>query len=293
MATFGTLTKTFTPLFLPAIKSTGSWINGLNDSAQIGSARAGAISARITTAVTMQTPADGTMLANNAARTEVALTAFKGVHTVSLWQYETDQYDASADAKEFSVFLDASRLLAEKTVITDLVAGTPNNTQTLVAGQLNLSTDGTDAEIRSNLSKLDIAIGNLMAQVAGKSDGVFAVTTPLAWANLHGLIAQSNYGAFLSQSATDSTAGVIRYRGIPIYMYNGAAVSGFGESAGDEILYFVHRDAYALTWADAWSPNGGNFTHEPDGFMKKYFHCFGFAGRIQNTHYTCVKNGTS
>jgi hypothetical protein len=287
MAVFGTRTIVYTGLFTPAIKSSGGITSNLN-SPRIGKPTAGAITVRITTAVTLQTPADGTMLGNNAARTNVNLTAFAGAHTVSLFPYELDQWDADADAVEFKVFVDAARRKAELEIITDLVAGTAGTSKTLPAGQLSFAADGTAQEIFTTLQRLDQTLAGLMSNVQDISQ-VFGICTPTGYANLQTCIGQSSYGQYLSETAN----GTLTYKGRPIYMYNGTAVSGFGDAANDDCFYWVHPDAEALTWVEAFSPNGGQLQHEADGFFKKYFHTWGFAGLIQSTHYATVVNGTS
>ncbi len=297
MAAFGTRTINYTPLFLPAMKAAGGWLNILNDTARVGSARAGAISVRITTAVTLQTPTDGTMLANNAARTVVALTAFVGVHTVSLFSYERDQWDEQANTNEEMVFFDAAATQAQFEIITDLVGGTPDVSISWPAAAI----DGawtTDAGRQLALAAVDRALAALLANVNGKPKDIFAVTNKTVFGYLASAISQSGYGQFLSTDAALGGQGVptVMWRGMyPIYMYNGTNVSGFSGSTGatddkEDALYWVHKDAEALTWVGAESPNGGELQHEPDGLWKKYWHCFGFAGLIQATHYTAVVN---
>lgn len=287
MAVFGTRTIKYTGLFTPAIKSSGGITSNLN-SPRLGKPTAGAITVRITTAVTLQSPSDGTMLGNNAARTNVNLTAFSGVHTVSLFPYELDQWDSDADAVEFKVFVDAARRKAEFEIVTDLVGGTASTIKTWPIGQISAAADGTAQETFTTLQRLDQTYAGLMSNVQDMSQ-VFGITTPTTYANLQTCIGQSQYGQYLSQDAS----GKLTYKGRPIYMYNGAAVTGFGDAASDDNFYWVHPDAEALTWIEAFSPNGGQLQHEADGFFKKYFHTWGFAGLIQGTHYATVTNPTS
>lgn len=286
---FGTNKVNYSSILDAAIKSSGSWLGKLNNP-KLGKPTAGAISVPIKTAVTMQTPVDGTMLANNAARTITALTAFWGIHTVSIESYAVDQYDSEEDAAEFRAFLGAARIYAEKEIITDLVAGTASTTDTLTVGQLNFFYDGTEGERSDNLRKLDSTRRKLMANVAGSAGRVFGITTPTALGNIEAMTAQMGYGEIVQLT---NDVDMLNYRGqSPIFAYNGASVSGFGTAASADAFYWVHPDAEALTWVDASSPHSDLRTYG-DGFHKKFFETYGFAGLIQSTHFATISNGTS
>lgn len=289
MSQFATLSVNYAGILDAAIKSSGSWLAVLNNP-RLGKPTSGAVSVPIKTAVTLQSPSDGTMLGNNAARTLTALTAFWGIHTVSLESWMKDAYDEAEDDAEARAFLGASRIFAEKEIITDLVAGTASTTATLTVGQLNFSTDGTAGEINDNLQKLDTTRRKLMANVAGSAGRVFGITTPTGLGNIEAMTASLNYGQIVQ---VGNDIDMLMYRGqSPIFAYNGASVSGFGTAASADAFYWVHPDAEALTWTDMQIPHD-DLRKYGDGFWKKFFEAFGFAGLIQSSHFATISNGTS
>lgn len=262
-------------------------------------ARLGAISVPVATAVTAQTPVDGTMLANNAARSLTALTAVWYAHTASVAAYQLDTYTEAERAAQITLFLDAARRGMEFEVITDLVAGTPAATYTLPTGGL----DGvwtTDIMRQQVLSAVDQALGALLGNVsaiAGPAD-VFAVCNKKMWSNIMSATVGSPSGYPLVQ--LDGQVGSemparIMWRGLyPIYQYNGANVSGFSDGGvtgasddKEDVLYWVHRDCEFVAWEEMTvSP----MHQADDAFFKEIYSAFGYAGLIQATHYTAVAN---
>lgn len=288
MAAFGTDTKQFSTLFNAVLGARKDGIVPFLNRPGIvpGGARAGAITTRITTAVTLQTPADGTLLANNAARTEVNLTAFIGGHTLSLFPYELEQWDADAEAREIDAFINAAFVQAEDEVLADLVGGTAGTTATLATGQLNFSTDKTDAEIRDNLDKLYTALVGLEVNTQGKPNDIIGITHSTAYKNLM-LLADSTQG---SPDIRRTEGGGLVIKGYPIYMTT-ATDNGFGSAADLDTFYWVHKDAEALCWS-------GAEVHAPmhaadDGLWKKIWVAYGYAGLMQATHYATVINGSA
>lgn len=287
MAAFGTDTKKFTPLFNALLKSDGGFVNSFNNSPKLGAnAQAGALTARITTAVTLQTPADGTMLTNNAARTEVDLTAFLGDHTASLFPYELAQWDADADAAEFAAFVDAARLAAEVVLITDLVGATPGHTETLTTTYIDFEVAAyTDAVAFDLLNSLDKCVGYIMANCGGKPNNMGIVTTPTGWSNLMSLMGISRLGRFLTMEGE-----LLRYKTIPIWSST-VTVAGWA-GAADAAAFVYHRDAEALVWSEVDIPHD-DLRFYPDGLYKKFWQTYGFAGLIQGSHVALVDNPPS
>lgn len=289
MAAFGTDTKFFTKLFNAKLEASGSFTNLLNNTAIVPLGPiAGAITARITTAVVLQTPADGTMLANNAARTEVNLTAFRGVHTASFFADERGQWDADADARELDAFINAARLQAETEVITDWVAATLTAplTSTLPVGQIDFLSDGTAAENYLALNALDDVLAQVVSATLGKSTGKIGIVThPGALGNLWTLIDSNSSGPELRASGNS-----LVYRGYPIFVTD-VDVAGWGDGAGEVAAFVFHTDAEALVWREAEIPFASPIPAQ-DGLWKKFWHCFGFAGGIQleNGHLAQVLN---
>lgn len=285
MAAFAVETIKYTDLFNALLKSNGGFLNFLNRSPKL-SPNAGAISARITTAVTLQTPADGTMLANNAARTSVALTAFNGIHTISLFDYELDQFskDPSATVAEVEAFASAARVQAETEVLADLVAGTPGATYTNAAGTMDFTNLDTDAKAYVAMGKITSAIAWVQANCAGNLDGNVCILA--SQAAYGGLLAMRYFGRLAGDF--ERVNGQWSVMGYPIEMTT--VTTNFG-GASKDTLYVIHRDAEALVWSDVVVPHE-EFVHCPDGLWKKYLKCYGFAGLIQ-ANYAAVANTTS
>lgn len=289
MAAFGTDTKFFSRLFNAKMEASGSFTAFLNDTAMVpAGARAGAITTRITTAVTLQAPADGTMLANNAARTEVNLVAFRGIHTLSLFPDELAQWDADADAREFDAFVNAARKAAELEIITDWVAATLTAplTSTLPVGQIDFACDGTDAEIFLALNALDQTLSQVEFATQGKPGRIGIVTHPIAWGNLRTLSGMGRLGAQVLTMQQD----VLFYKGRPVFLCD-ADVAGYADGAGEVAAFVFHTDAEALVWDEVFIPHEAP-RFADDGLFKKFWYTYGFAGGIQleNGHLAQVLN---
>lgn len=245
-----------------------------------------AISVLITTAVTLQTLTDGTMLANNAAQTIVALTLFDGVHTLSLKIGQLGTWTPEKDAAEFLAFADAAEAKAQLEVMTDLEAGAAGLTVTLPTGQVDFTTDGTVAEQWLALNALDQAVSFVESQTQGKSTGSIFIIMPRAGhANIRTTLGTTEGARFLTESG-----GFMFFRGHPIFLFN-QTLSGWA-GAGDVAAFVVHTDAEALTFTRTHIPHAG-LEHYSDGFYKKFWQTFGYAGLIQASHFAEVDNPAS
>ena len=298
MAPFGTKTEKFLGLINALIKSDGQFVNRLNRSAQIpGGVTSGALTARVTTAVTLTDPTDGTMAANGAARTEVALTAFRKQHAIKLFADETGQFwdDPDAMEAEANAFASAAWVAMEGEIVADLVAGTPGHTSTLTTGQIDFFTDGTDAEAYDNLNELDKAIGYMRANTGGYDDALSILMPTTAYSNFTTLLGSSRYGANIwVQNGQALGQRYLVYQGIPIFPTT--VTTNFG-GAGKECAYVVHRNAEAVVWQNAVFH--GSATNEPiwrafdDGLYGCIMSCFGYAGLISAGQYAAVLNPTA
>lgn len=285
MAAFGTRTERFTDLFNALLKSDGGMLTMLNDTAIVpDGARSGAVTARITTAITLADVTDGTMAANGAARTEVALTAFVKQHPISLFDYELAQFDGDAEEKEMRQFISAARVAAETEVLADLVAGTPGATETLPTGQIDFATDGTEGEAYTTIATLDAAIGYVEANTQGSPDNIFILVPAVGWSALKSLRGITRLARYF-----DKQNNRWYYDGYPIFVTT--VTTNFG-TAGKEAAFVVHTDAEALVWNELFLPHE-EFRHYGDGMWKLFIKCFGFAGLIQATHYAAVLNPAS
>ena len=284
MAAFGVDTGLYTDLYNAVLNANRRWLDFFPN---MGSPSAGTTNSRITTAVSLQTPADGTMLANNAARTSVALTAFDGAHTISLLAYELDQFtrDPGALPAEVKAFANASVLAAEEIVIADLVAGTGGNEETLPVGQVDFATDGTVTERHTTLSALDVSIAFIRAATQSKPQDLFILMPSVCYGNFLTLI---NATADATASITQYGEPVPTYRGIPVFVT--AVTTNFGAAAKDA-AYVVHKDAETINWQPFEMQPG--FHKADDGLWKLIMSTYGHAGLIQASHYATVINPAS
>lgn len=296
---FAVATEEFMPLVNALIKSKGGFIERLNNTALVpDGARSGAVTARITTAVTPQAITDGTLPQNFAARSEVALTAFAQQHPIKLQPYQINQFLNSPDAIEKELRAAASGFYVswEGEVIADLVAGTPGNTQTLTAGQIDFATDGTDAEAYDNLRKFDQALAYIEANTNGSTSDLWIVMPTVAYGNFITMLGSSRYGAKNLEFGRESMQEDERqyfYKGIPIYKTT--VTTNFG-GAAKECAYIGHRDAEAALLVGV--EDQGAATGQPgfrpmdDGLTGMILQTYGFAGLIQAGHYAAIMNPT-
>lgn len=286
MAAYGTDNINYTDQFNALLDASPGMLAMLA-SPKVQDPTAGAITVKITTAVTLADLTDGSLAVNGAAQTLVNLTAWAGQHVVSLFPYEAGQWTPDKDTAEFLAFVNAARLRGQLEVMTDLVAGTPGLSIANPNGQMDFATDGTVAEQWTSLNTLDRAVAYVKAKTQGKSQGrIFIVTTYQGWANL-----QTTMGTAEGKMLSMSPEGDLMYfRGLPIFLYD-QSLTGWG-GASDVAAFVVHSDAEALVWQEAFVPHAG-LEFYGDGFQKKFWQTFGFAGLIQASHYAEVTNGTS
>lgn len=298
MAAFGAnKTESFLGLVNALLKSDGQFINRLNQTAMLPSmVRSGAVTARITTTVTPGDIADGTMATNGAARTEVALTAFRKQHAIKLFPDEVGQFlnEPEAMIREAQQFAAGANVLMEGEIIADLVAGTPGHTSTLTTGQIDFLTDGTDAEAYDNLNELDKAIGYMRANTGGYDDALTIIMPTTAYSNFTTLLGSSRYGANIwVQNGQALGKRHLVYQGIPIFPTT--VTTNFG-GAGKECAFVVHRDAEAVLWQGAEFHGAvtgeAPFRAFDDGLYGAILQAYGYAGLVQAL-YAAVLNPTA
>ena len=294
---FVTKTERFANLVNALIKSDGGFVNRLNNTAIVpNGTRSGAITSRITTAITLQDITDGTMPQNFAGRTEVPLTAFRKQHPIKLNPDETDQFwgDGEAMIREATAFASAAWVAMEGEIVADLVGGTPGHTSTLTTGQIDFLTDGTDGEAYDNLNELDKAIGYMRANTGGYDAALSILMPTTAYSNFVTLMGSSRYGANMwVQESKVLGQRVLNYQNIPVFPTT--VTTNFG-GAGKECAFVVHRDAEAVVWqnmefhgAQTGEPAWRAF---PDGTYGCLIQCYGFAGLVQAL-YAAVLNPTA
>ncbi len=252
----------------------------------------GGLQCVIPTAVTLQSLTDGTMLANNAARTVVALTPFIKAHTVSLDDTMLGGYTDQDDEGQFVAFADAARKFAELEVVTDLVAATPGLSVNLPTGQIDFASDGTLAQNYLAINALDKAIAYVESKTQGKlagADGsamICIVTTYQGWGNLKTL---ANYNGYGGQARIKKVGGQLYFDDYPVFQFN-QSLSGW-QGASDVAAFVCHADCEALYFEDATWPD--QLKEYGDGYFKKIGKCFGAAGFLQTTHCAEVVNPAS
>ena len=291
MGNWATAETKYTRAFDAVLNANPGWTDLLVANTGANPTDMGAYSVPVTTAVTLQSPADGTILPNNAAQTLTGLTAFEFSHTISLRPLEKGVFNPSYDAAQFRAFVNAARNNAAVQVITDLVAGTASGgASALPTGQLNFYNDGTDAEVRLATAAIDEAFAELKFSCQGLEDEgslIFGLTTSTGAKNLLSLM-EATRGAALIRS---DDAGRLYWRGHRIFVSD-VTVSGYGAAASADAMYWIHPDAEPLIYVEANASSDG-LVYCEDNRWKKIYNGYGYAGLVQAAKYATVSNGTS
>jgi hypothetical protein len=301
MAAFGTLSTKYTPLY-QALCQAGGFISFMNSSVDPDQLKSGKLTARITTAVTLGSITDGTLAANGAARTEVALTIATGTHAISLFPYETGNIGPDDVRQNIIAFQDAMRLLAEQEIVIDLVAGTPGNVQTLANGTMNFTNLDTLAKQCVALGKFMNALTYVEANTQGKGGAICIAFSATSYGNFLALRNESSFkNDFERETVPDPLGGPGRprwtYLGYPMFVLT--ETTDFGV-ASKECCYIIHKDAEALVYQDLYFPAddggamGGGLFRDYGDYMQKF--CMAgwfYAGLIQASHYASVLNGAT
>lgn len=294
MSAFATMKTNYARLFQAALQTTEGFTRALGlGGIPLGAITAGSggLSVQVPTAITLQTPTDGTMGQNNAAQTLTALTVFRGYDCVSLFNDQRGQWGDAEDTARDALFVDAARLLAQFECMTDFVGGTPGLSVNLPTGQINFASDGTLAKNYLAINALDTALGYVVGKTQGKlaaPDGMsklFIVVPYQSWANLKTLV-NFSYGG--SAARITMVGPMMYFDGIPIFQEN-QTITGW-EGASDVAAFVVHADAEALLFVEMLF---SDFAKYGDTLWKQFRECFGWAGLIQTTHYAEVVNPAS
>lgn len=282
MSIYGTMTKNYARQVLPSLTASSVLATFFKE-APIGSSRAGALTVPITTAVTLQTLADGTLLANNAAQTLVDLTAWRAGHTLSLFMDMLDQATPERDAAETQAFIDASANKMIFELLDDLVNGTPSTSKTWPVGQIDAAADGTAQEVFTTLQTLNQAIEGVRALTQGNGGKLIIISNSTVRANI-ATCAGSDFALAPEQSGRLMDS----YRGIP-WVVADTSISGWGTGAAKASVFVVHTDCEAVAWADVFIPHA-ELAYVHDGTFKKNWLCGAFMGLLQASHYAEILN---
>jgi hypothetical protein len=136
------------------------------------------------------------------------------------------------------------------------MAGTSYNVTTLAAGQNNFYDDGTDAEMRANVKKLNAAVATVMG-VSGQDNPdnyvilLPAVASPVtdgaSWGNF------TSNAQIMSNLNWDGNISAFRWSGIPIYGVNVTA-TGWGKEDGGTAAIVAHKSAMAVAFPPRYCP---------------------------------------
>ena len=207
---------------------------------------AGAITVPTITGLSAVTPVDGTNMTNQLTNSSVSLAFVDQIVPVKWtpsqnYSFMTDEYNLN------QVVMNAKDTMIQaiqNAIITDLIAATPGVSETLTNGQLNFTTDGTDAEIRENLRKFYKLVGWLLSS---NTDLVFDPTSVSglayyeAWSNLQALDG-SGTGIVLDQRMNPVV------KGVTVFPIN---VNTAFDGATEPCLYLFTKDAVTVAVGDA------------------------------------------
>lgn len=284
MAQYGTHRTQYSNLVLGATVAARSFTQGVNRLPEYnGRAQTlGTASVRLKTMSSLTTLVDGTMAQNASAETHVALTYTSGKHVASLRPEELAQYDAQAQAGDYEAAVNAQILAVETALLTAYMAATPGGTSALPTTQANFINDGTDAEMRGNLNKIDVGWAYVMSRTGGNPADIFIVTNWIGYANL--LTMRDVQAGGLGYGVGEG----LNWRGSPIYVSRGTATGwkypGVTNMAGGTAAIISHRDAAACAFAEPYL-HGGGVIHASDGFEKYIWNCPYATGVAQNLWY--------
>jgi len=235
---------------LAQIKANPSWLLRLHQATIPAGATAGAVSVPIITTPTVVNPTDGTPLTNGANRTLAALTLTDAVVAATLAEEELAQWTPDTAQAWLDSCASAIVNACETAVITAFMAGTSYNVTTLAAGQNNFYDDGTDAEMRANVKKLNAAVATVMG-VSGQDNPdnyvilLPAVASPVtdgaSWGNF------TSNAQIMSNLNWDGNISAFRWSGIPIYGVNVTA-TGWGKEDGGTAAIVAHKSAMAVAF---------------------------------------------
>lgn len=205
--------------------------------------QAGKITVPRITSVTAFTPTDGTLATNGVNSDGVDLTyvdqavAFKFAASQAKSKITDPNFVAAVVASTKDAFLKA----IQEVMVDDLIAGTPGLSQTLPAGQLNFTTDGTDAETRENIRIVNKAIAFLRATNTSGDNPITAVAPYESWANIYSL-ANVIPGVTLADGADRPMLW-----GVPLFALEGdASLAG----ANEPTFYAFAKDAIGIAAGD-------------------------------------------
>jgi len=287
VAAFGTLTPEYSDLYNAVLKDNGDISGFFNKEGEKSTdPTSGAISWRITTAVVPVSLTAGTIIANNSARTVVALTAFERGHAIQLGPGQTRQFkDPTAMASEVIAFADGMNYVATGLIIAALVAATPVVNSTLAAGGMNFkATDATTAGVA--MGKLEDVLTYVQVNTQGKTDQICLICST----NTYGGLRKADRLLGVQTNNLNRQNGKWYFQDYPIFAT--PYTTGIdGASASN--IFVCHKDCLALCWDPLEWPDDGEFKNYGDGFKSCQILGYGYYGVTQATHCGEVLSTTS
>lgn len=197
--------------------------------------------------------ADGTMASNATTVTDVSLTvaAQKVPLVIEPHQLQSNLLEPANLAKIAANH--AGKLLKayQDLVIQAIATATPGIAETLPTGQVNFTTDGTDAEIAQNLRLMGSVVGQCIANHADLNPQDFAIVMDRrAWGNFTMLKSPAVLGPVSADGGFNWT-----FMGIPIYSV-ASSTYGLGEVSKYN-CYVTNSQNLAFAWDEPYIHGGG------------------------------------
>lgn len=224
--------------------------------------RAGKITVPVISSLAVSSVVDGTIPTNSYNSTSVDLTFVDQIVPV---KFPPSEWNAIASseahmAKIIQAAADALELAATRMLGDLLIAATPGNTDTLPDGQLNFTTDGTQAEALQNIRFFLEAHDYLRVTNQGISD-----------ADIAGFLPQESFTNIRSLQFSGAGGNYVMRDG-PDYIVDGVKMHPFtGDSdfagATEPAYYAFIRDAVAIAWGEPEVIWEGAFPDATKGFL--------------------------
>ena len=258
----------YTNLVFAKMLGKRSFLNNLYQCHDVLNAnQAGSVTVTLSDAFTAAAPVDGTMLANDAGQTAVALTITDMEiclsYPPSAWK--SNLTTPANIKKQTQGAADEFIQDMQNAVIAGLKTGTPGDTNTLTIGQVDFVTDGTAGEAYDNFQELNGIVAFVLSNNTDLLPGDFSMpVAPAAWANLTTMKSTQ----FVSPQYYEMD-GLYRYMGIPMYPIAGA--TNFG-GAGLECLFLLSNRSYANAYNEP-EIHGGGWIAASDAHHKLILNC--------------------
>lgn len=224
--------------------------------------RSGKITVPVVTSVAVSSVVDGTIPTNSYNSTSVDLTFVDQIVPV---KYPPSQWDSISMSEQhltkiIEASADALAVEAVRKLIDILIAATPGNSDTLPDGQLNFTTDGTDAEALQNIRFFLEAHDYQRVTNQGISDADICGILPYeSFTNIRSLQFSGAGGNYVMRDGPDYVID-----GVRVYPLTGDSdLAGATEPA----YYAFIRDSVAIAFGEPEVIYEGTFPDGTKGFL--------------------------